>query len=373
MPTTTRRAWILALLLAATAASAASAGSPPTGRNVVLVLVDGLRWQEVFTGADAALLDKESGGIADAEAARATWWRESPEERRRLLLPFLWTVVAREGQLLGNRALGSAVEVANAARVSYPGYSEMIVGFADPAITGNAAVVNPNRSVFEWLAGLPAFRERVAVIGAWDRVAEIAACGRGGVFVNAGLEPITVPPLTPEQVLLNRLKAESFAPWPGEPADAVTFYAALEYVRAHMPRALWLTFGETDEWAHARRYDRTLMSAQRTDAFIAALWREVQAMPATRGTTTLIVAGDHGRGRTGKDWTDHGKDVPGAGEVWIAALGPLTAALGERRAHESVTLSQVAATVAAALGEDYAAAEPRAAHPIPGVIIDSGR
>ena len=183
--------------------------------------------------------------------------------------------------------------------------------------------------MFEWLAGLPATRGRVAVIGAWDRVAEIAACGRGGVFVNAGLEPITVPPLTPEQALLNRIKAESFPPWPGEPADAVTFYAALEYVRAHQPRALWLTFGETDEWAHARRYDRTLLSAQRTDAFIAALWHELQATPATRGTTTLIVAGDHGRGRTGTDWTDHGKDVPGAAEVWIAALGPLTA--GARR------------------------------------------
>jgi len=113
MSTTTRRAWILALLLAATAASAASAASHPTGRNVVLVLVDGLRWQEVFTGADAALLDKDSGGVADAEAARATWWRESPEERRRLLLPFLWTVVAREGQLLGThlvRWLGRVLE-----------------------------------------------------------------------------------------------------------------------------------------------------------------------------------------------------------------------------------------------------------------------
>ena len=32
-------------------------------RNVVLIVTDGLRWQEVFTGADPTLLNDKDGGI----------------------------------------------------------------------------------------------------------------------------------------------------------------------------------------------------------------------------------------------------------------------------------------------------------------------
>jgi hypothetical protein len=77
--------------------------------------------------------------------------------------------------------------------------------------------------------------------------------------------------------------------------------------------------------------------------------------------STLIVAVDHGRGRTRRDWTDHGAKVKGSEEVWLALLGPHAPALGSRSGGEPVTLSQVAVTVAAAVGEDWRAAEPRAA------------
>ena len=75
----------------------------PTTRNVVLVTTDGLRWQEVFRGADDSLLNKKDGGVADPDALRREFWRETPEARREALLPFLWTTVARQGQVFGNR------------------------------------------------------------------------------------------------------------------------------------------------------------------------------------------------------------------------------------------------------------------------------
>src|ERR1700689_3474723 len=74
-------------------------------RNVVLIVSDGLRWQEVFTGADPELLNEANGGIWDREEdLRREFWRESPEERRKALFPFLWPTVAVHGQIFGNQA-----------------------------------------------------------------------------------------------------------------------------------------------------------------------------------------------------------------------------------------------------------------------------
>ena len=66
--------------------------------NVVLIVSDGLRWQEVFTGADPVLLDAKNGGSWEHEdALRKKYWREDVNERRKLLFPFLWGTVAKEG------------------------------------------------------------------------------------------------------------------------------------------------------------------------------------------------------------------------------------------------------------------------------------
>src|SRR5450755_4092733 len=70
-------------------------------RNVILVVSDGLRWQEVFRGAEAELLNKEHGGVEDVEGIKRDFWRETPDERREALMPFLWSAVKRGGRLYG--------------------------------------------------------------------------------------------------------------------------------------------------------------------------------------------------------------------------------------------------------------------------------
>src|SRR5262245_41646795 len=57
-------------------------------RNVILVTTDGLRWQEVFTGAEEALMDGTNGGVKDVKALRDQFWRSTPNLRRRALMPF---------------------------------------------------------------------------------------------------------------------------------------------------------------------------------------------------------------------------------------------------------------------------------------------
>src|SRR5690242_9713051 len=63
--------------------------------NVFLVTIDGMRWQEVFGGAQREILEsKTAGRVRDLPGTRTQFWRETPEQRREALMPFLWTEIA---------------------------------------------------------------------------------------------------------------------------------------------------------------------------------------------------------------------------------------------------------------------------------------
>jgi hypothetical protein len=130
---------------------------------------------------------------------------------------------------------------------------------------------------------------------------------------------------------------------------------------------LFLGLGEPDEWAHKHAYARYLNSAHADDSYIGQLWQLVQSLPEYRGKTTLIIVPDHGRGHGGK-WNDHGQKIPESRETWMAFIGPDTAGSGERSHIHAVTESQIAATLAALLGEDYHAAVPKSGEPIADVL-----
>ncbi|HVZ82606.1 MAG TPA: hypothetical protein VG893_02945 [Terracidiphilus sp.] len=340
--------------------------------NVIVVMLDGMRWQEVFRGADPELiktLGPEALGDPKERAALAEkrYWRDTPEERRAALMPFLWETVAKQGQLFGNRDLGSDSHVANPLHFSYPGYSETLTGLVDPRINSNDNVPNPNVTVFEWLNKKPEFAGKVAAFGAWEVFDGIFNKQRCGFEVNASYAPLTDIPETPELKLLNALKAETVRIWPDEAFDPMPFHTAVEYIKAKKPRVIFLGLGETDDWAHADSYAEYLNAAHLGDSYLEQLWTMVQAMPEYAGKTTLIVLPDHGRG-VGAKWTDHGEDIPESAQTWMAFIGPDTPALGERKNSTPVTESEIAATVAALLGEDYHGAVPATGAPIADVL-----
>jgi len=336
--------------------------------NVILLMTDGLRWQEVFSGADEALMNKEHGNVGNLPELKARYWRDSVEERRALLLPFLWGVVAKEGQIIGNQAKGSVAEVTNGLNFSYPGYNETLVGWVDPGVDSNRKIPNSNVTVFEWLHHKEKYKGHVAAFGAWDVFPSIFNRERCGFLVNAGYEPLELGAPTATMALLNRLKRETIRYWAGEPFDSLTFETALEYFTTHRPHVFYLSLGETDEWAHEGSYDHYLESARNFDDFTRVLWETAQSMPHYKGKTTLLITTDHGRGDAPEEWKGHGKDIKGAEDIWVAALGPDTAAKGEWSGGPRVTQSQIAATVAAFLGEDYPAAVSQAAKPIMELI-----
>ena len=355
---------VLALLLAA-ALLARTEAQPQraASMNVVIVTLDGLRWQEMFGGADRTYFKKSKPD--EVAAAERRFWRESATERREVLMPFMWKTVASRGQIFGDPSRNSRAHVTNGLWISYPGYNEMFSGVADPRVDSNDKVPNPNVTVLEWLNGRPPFRGRVAAFGAWDVLPSIVNTARSGITVGSGFTPVATP-RTDRERAINELASDLPAYWEYGTFDAPIVYAALEALRTSKPRVLYVMLGEGDEWAHAGRYDLYLDATVRADRFLQRIWETLQSLPEYRDKTTLLVTTDHGRGATTTDWTDHGRKVPAAENTWMAALGAGVPPLGVRQ-DITVTTSQLAATIAAVLGEDFKAAFPAAAAPLPGI------
>jgi hypothetical protein len=356
------------------AALPADAAQPPyKTQNVFLIMSDGLRWQEVFNGAEAPLMTKEIGGVKDTNALRREFWRDTSEARRQALLPFFWSEIARRGQILGNQAKGSVVTVTNGKKFSYPGYNEIVTGLADPRIDSNGKKPNPNVNVFEWLQKRPGFEKRVAVLGTWDVFPYIFNCERSGLPIWPAWEAKFENQEMQLPALLAELTRDTTVMWEGVIFDSFLHHAATDYIKRKQPRLMFVGFGETDEWAHAGRYDQYLAAARHVDDFIRRLWETAQSLPQYRDQTTFIITADHGRGTGPEDWKHHGEKVAGAEGDWIAVIGPDTPPLGERTQMSPVTESQIAATIGALLGQDYRAAYPKVGAPISDVVGGGGK
>ena len=336
-------------------------------RNVVVVMTDGMRWQEMFRGADAALLTPERYyEKRDVAALRTQFLGGTAEERRRKLMPFFWEQFGSHGVIFGDVDAGGSAVVTNGLQFSYPGYSETLTGHPDDRIHSNDDVPNPNLTVLAWLSHRPAFTGKVAAFGAWHVIANVVNPAKCACVDNAGYDPLVLPSSTPAIDLLNVMKRDAPRVWEDEVFDAPTAYTAMEYVKVAKPRVLYLSLGETDDWAHGNNYGEYLLSAHRADDYVRQLWTMMQAMPEYRGTTALVFLTDHGRGGSGekgdRSWTTHGEKTPEAKNIFIAVSAPGVA--GGLKA-DAVTQSQVAATVARLLGEDWNAAEPLAGKPLP--------
>lgn len=362
-------AWLFVLIfLIATVGSVRAqdaAGEP----HVILVMTDGLRWQEVFRGADERLLvPKRYFDGRSVTGLRERYLAATAVERRERLMPFLWKTIVPQGQMYGDRDAHSDAFVTNGFNFSYPGYNETLTGHGDPRINSNDNVPNPNVTVLEWLNKQPGFEGKVAAFGAWNVIGAIVNAGRAGFTANAGYEPLVMTPMTPQMERLNAWKADTPQIWDGEPFDAPVFDTAMEYIREMKPRVVFLSLGETDEWAHAGNYGEYLNAAHRVDGYLERLWTTLQAMPEYKGNTTLIFLTDHGRGSGAEDWTSHGQKIPDSKYIFMGFIGPKTPAMGDRADVPPVMQSEVAATLTKFLGLDWNAAEPKAGVPVAAAL-----
>jgi len=321
--------------------------------NIFLITVDGLRWQEVFKGADSLFIDN-TGMVENTNELLGEYWDEDQHKRREMLMPFFWGPLKLQGQLYGNRAYGNLVDNSNNMLFSYPGYNEVLSGYADDErITSNSKTNNPNVTLLEYLNQIPEYKNKVLAYGSWDVFPYIINEERSNIPVNAGFDLAEGANLTDKEVMINRLQNEIRGPWGGVRLDAFTHNYALEGIIKNAPKVVYIAYGEPDDWAHDNEYDQYLYSIHQFDAYLKELWDYIQITPQYKDKTTMIITTDHGRGTNNESWTGHGSSIPESKEIWMAAIGPDTPATGEMKMKGLWHSSMIARTIFNLLGREY--------------------
>lgn len=338
--------------------------------NLIVVTTDGFRWQEVFKGMDSAIALDARFGRGDSAYLFKTYWAGDVQERRKKLLPFLWSVMEQNGRLYGNRTYDNKVDNANNFWFSYPGYNEIFTGYPDEKVNSNSYTFNPNVNVLEYINAQPGFKGRVAAFTAWDAFDRILNEPRAGFPVVAAFDSCCTGMHTGDQALMYRMAMDAYRPFGEEEClDVFTHYKALSYLKEKKPRVLYISYGETDEWAHAGKYRAYLDAAHQVDQWLHDLWNFIQNDPQYRGKTALLVTVDHGRGDSVKEkWTSHNHSIEDSHEIWFAVTGPGITAKGEMKDDMQLYQQQFAQTMASLLGLKFVGD-----HPVAGKVSFTGK
>lgn len=309
-----------------------SAATPP---RVVLITIDGVRWQDIYQGTDPALLAASGGGAPAASAAELT--------------PNIHELI-RRGTALGAPGHGEAFSSSGPNFVSLPGYREILSG--KPASCQENDCSDP--PTFTLLDGFeekfPA--DRVAAFSSWTNIEDAAASAESRAIVSAGRTGgVTRDALSFDPALnamLDEGAAGSSDPVGGDyRTDANTSRLALSYLSSHSPAFMFVSLGDTDEYAHHGDYGNYLAALRRADAFIGEVIRDADAARARGVETMILVTADHGRA---DDFSHHGRDYPESARNWLVAAGGPVPQSGYVSLASPRALRDIAPTIAAVAG-----------------------
>lgn len=319
--------------------------------NLFIITIDGFRWQEIFTGADASLIS-DPDYTEDTATIKMLYWADNADERRKKLMPFLWNIIGKKGQLYGNREYDNKVNTANLYRFSYPGYNEIFTGHTNLSVSSNRRKNNDNINVLEWLNNKEEYKGQVAVFTSWNVFPYILNEERNDLLINSGYHNME-PEMSEGQDLINTVQTTVVQTKGETRYDQLTFLTAKEYILKQQPKVVYIGLGETDEFAHQGRYDLYLEQANKIDRMIAELWHYIQTTPGYKDNTTLLITTDHGRGSRDSKWTSHSTFVRGSSQTWIGLLGPGIESKGEIREEQQYYQSQIAGMIAQLVGEKF--------------------
>lgn len=317
--------------------------------NIFIITTDGFRWQELFSGADSLIINNPQF-VKDTSLMNELYWDNDLNERRKLLMPFVWKTIRNNGSLYGNRNAKSKVSVANPYLFSYAGYNELLTGYVDPSIITNSKKWNSNENLLEFLNNQPAYKNKVAAFSSWNLFEYILNQKNSHLYSNAGYQKLSYDSISTNGLLTNAVQQYAVDNLQDTRNDMLTFVAAKEYIQTKHPKVVFIGFGETDEFAHSGKYDDYLQAAHRFDDYLAQLWYLVNTDPFYKNNTSFIITTDHGRGNNAKSWVRHGPLTKGSSSTWLMTLGKNLEVLGEVKNKEEIFTEQLAQTIAHLLG-----------------------
>jgi hypothetical protein len=276
---------------------------------VVILTIDGVRWQEVFGGTDPSL-----SPLPTAPASA--------------IAPNLHRLGSERGAFVGAPGYGT-IAASGPNYISLPGYTELLSGRPSVACTSNECSRTTLPTVLDEARAAGA---KVAAFASWDRLSLAATTSPGAFRVSCG-----------------RDGDHSIEPWPGHGdyrPDRTTADLALAYYQAEEPDVFFLGLGDPDEYAHRGDYARYVTAIQQADDVLGRLL-DILDRAGERGKRThVIVTADHGRAY---DFRNHG-GMPEAARVWMVASGPRFFARGATRSTRERRLADVVPTLRLVLG-----------------------
>ena len=105
--------------------------------------------------------------------------------------------------------------------------------------------------------------------------------------------------------------------------DELTFLMTREIMRKFAPQVLVVVFSDV-EAAHFGSYAMHLSGIKTADRLAYQLWQEVEANPAYKGKTTLVILPEFGRdpdGSTTNGFFNHRANADSTRDTWMMALG----------------------------------------------------
>lgn len=271
-------------------------------KNVVLVILDGVRWQEFFFGVDPSLSKNDSGDV----------------------FPNIWKDLIHEGITLGDHKKSGEMTVSNPALISLPAYQSIMAGQTQGCWTNSCGRIGVETLQERLVRELKTNKRRIATIASWEKIPNAVEHVAGTTFVNAAFQPLDDGEFDPEFDAINEAQKKDPPPWGGARFDRYTFAHALHYLKKHEPRFLFISLNDSDEWGHRSDYPRYLATLRQYDAWIKELVDTLKSMGEHGSNTTLLVTTDHGRGDD-KAWANHGAFWPSSKYVWLYGRSPHTA------------------------------------------------
>jgi hypothetical protein len=329
--------------------------SPPAERapddergegSVVLVVLDGVRGQEVFGGADRDLA-RSRGGNPMAWA--------NPRD----LTPNLQRMLDVDAVAIGAPGHGPEMDASGPRFISLPGYLEIFAGRPDPGCEGNECVRPPARTICDDVRDSTG-ADDVAVVTSWPNIARAVSSDPSRYVVTAGRRLLARGERLRSDGATQRLieRGARARAWPGNGdyrPDAFTAKLALRVLETERPRLLFVGLGDADEYAHRGDYHGYLEAVHASDAFLGELQSTLARMGARGRHTTILVTTDHGRAY---GFVDHGARYPESARVWLVAAGADVRGHGLLAASRRHTLSDIAPTVRALLGISVGGGDP---------------
>jgi hypothetical protein len=285
------------------------------GRNVVLVLIDGVRQQEW----NGQALDENGRKVRLSE-----------------LFPNLL-------QLRKSGIYFPKMQISNPVGVSLPAYADIFAGRRQERILSNGPPVADFRSHYPTFfqeikrqLGLPF--DGVALHASWTPLCTISQTApvdpKEDFYRSCGFRSNAQSP------------AQYFKPevYGGSRTDIDTFLEVMQEVPKRTPRLLVIHLGDADEEAHLHNKVQSKVgqsygifhyhqALRQDDYLLGRIWAMLQAHPLYRNNTYLFVSTDHGRDSAfdPNQWSSHGRCVAehvrtkpcsGCSGIFAVAVGP---------------------------------------------------